>query len=133
MALTYTIAAVVLGGILGALVSTGEDTPIVRYVGKLQSFNTVDFSSGLTAWAIQLRFDHLVLLFILPLTVGLFFVSRKGVLEADSILILIFGMLLLAPLLPAFSGFNVQPYRFIPLIVFFAVGVGVLLSKKINH
>jgi len=89
------------------------------------------FWHGFTTWAFMLRLDGLVLLFLLPLTVGLFMISRKGVREADSILILIVGMLLSAPILAAFTGFNIQPYRYMPLIVFFAVGVGTLLSKKI--
>ena len=132
IALTYIIIAVALAGIIGVL-NTSENIPIVKYFDTLQSFDKVDFSSGLTAWAIQFRFDTLILLFTLPLTVGLFFVSRKGVSEADSILVIIFGMLLLAPLLPAFSELNVQSYRFLPLIVFFAVGIGILLSKKITQ
>jgi len=65
----------------------------------------------------------------LPLIVGLFFTSRHGFREADSITFLILGMLLSALLIPAF-GMATQPYRFIPLIVFFAMGVGILLSKK---
>ena len=133
IALTYIITAVVLAGILGAIVTAGENVPFMKYFDKLQSFDMINFSSGLTAWVIQLRFDALILLFILPLTVGLFLVSRKGIPEADSILVLILGIFLLAALLPAFTSLNVQPYRFLPLIVFFAVGVGILLSKKITQ
>jgi len=66
----------------------------------------------------------------LPLTVGLLIASRKGVLHADSIMFFILTMLLLGPLLLAFSDHHNVPYRFIPLIVFFAMGVGVLLSKR---
>jgi len=51
---------------------------------------------------------------------------------ADSILILIAGTLFSAPLLLGFTEFNTQPYRLIPFIVFFAMGVGTLLSRKTN-
>jgi len=66
----------------------------------------------------------------LPLTVGLFVAARKRVLHADSIMFFILTMLLLGPLLLAFSDHHNVPYRFVPLIVFFAMGVGVLLSKR---
>lgn len=97
----------------------------------IKPFSNFDFWNGFTTWAAMLRLDGLILLFLLPLTVGLFMISRKGVREADSILVLLGGILMSAPLLAAFSDFNIQPYRYMPLIVFFAVGVGTLLSKKI--
>jgi len=71
------------------------------------------------------------LVFLLPLSVSLFLKARQGKQELDSILVIITGILLAAPLLAGFSEFNLQPYRWIPLIVFFAIGVGALLSK--NH
>jgi len=39
---------------------------------------------------------------------------------------------LTAPLLTGFTEQTNQPYRFVPLIVFFAMGVGVLLSRRKN-
>jgi len=41
-------------------------------------------------------------------------------------------MLLIAPLLTGFTDQTSQPYRFVPFVVFFAIGVGVLLSKRSN-
>jgi len=76
--------------------------------------------------------DGLFLLFLLPLTVGLFIASRKGVLHADSIMFFILTMLLYSPFLGAFSYALNLPYRFIPMIIFFAIGVGVLFSKRFN-
>jgi len=114
-----------------ALRTTGGD--FASLFRNVEDFNAVNFLTGFSAWAIQFRFDVFILLFTLPLTIGLFVVSRKGVLEADSILVLIFGILLLAPLLVAFTDYSLQPYRFLPLVVFFAVGVGTLLSKKITQ
>jgi len=46
------------------------------------------------------------------------------------VLVLIAGMLFSAPLVTGFTDITNQPYRFIPLVVFFAMGVGMLLSKK---
>ncbi|MGI0011186.1 MAG: hypothetical protein ACREAE_07285 [Nitrosopumilaceae archaeon] len=96
-------------------------------------FDANDFWRGFTALAFQLRFDAVVLIFILPLIVGLFIASRKGIIQADSILILIMGVLLSAPILQGFTDLTNQPYRFVPLVVFFAMGIGTILSKKPNE
>ena len=89
-----------------------------------------DFWRGFTALALQMRFDVIVLFFILPLVVGLFMLSRKGVIHGDSIMVLIMGILLSAPVLHGFTTQTIQPYRFVPLVVFFAMGVGTILSKR---
>jgi len=118
-------------GIIAAVMIAGLSFTEFYRSGAVEEFDAFNFWTGLTTWAFMLRFDSLILLFLLPLTVGLFMISRKGIREADSILILLGGILISAPILAAFTDFNIQPYRFIPLIVFFAVGVGMLLSKKI--
>jgi len=74
----------------------------------------------------------LVLLFIFPLIVGLFIAARNGIRHADSIMVLIGGILFSVPLLTGFTELTNQPYRFVPLVVFFAIGVGILLTKKSN-
>ena len=124
--ISYIVIAV--GGIAGVY-SMGVD-----FGGEIGqrglSFEYYDFWSAFAAWSFQLRFDYLFLLFIIPLTVTLFLVSRKGGTQADSALILIAGTIIAMPFLAAFSGFNLHPYRYIPLVVFFAIGVGALLSKN---
>ena len=102
-----------------------------QYSKSFRNFDSDEFFRGFAAWAYQLRIDGLVLVFLLPLSVSLFLKARQGKQELDSILVIITGILLAAPLLAGFSEFNLQPYRWIPLIVFFAIGVGALLSK--NH
>jgi hypothetical protein len=47
-------------------------------------------------------------------------------------MILIMGMILSQPITASFTNQASEPYRFIPLIVFCAVGVGVMFSKKPN-
>ena len=61
---------------------------------------------------------------------GLFLSSRKGILQADSIMVLIAGIIVIAPFLSGFTEITNQPYRFIPLVVFFAMGVGIIFSKR---
>jgi hypothetical protein len=94
------------------------------------SLNESAFWQGFASMSFQMRFDVLVVLFLLPLIVGLFLASRHGIKQADSILVLITGMLFTAPLLAGFTDQTNQPYRFLPLVVFFAMGVGVLLTKR---
>ena len=93
-------------------------------------FDFHQFLNGFTSLNMQFRWDGLIIVFILPLIIGLWISSRRGNLQADSIMILIMGMLLLAAVLPGFTTFNQQPYRFVPLIIFFAMGVGTILSRN---
>ena len=95
-------------------------------------FNDVEFWQGFTAMAMQMRFDYVILIFLLPVTVMLFFASRRGVLHADSMLIMILGVLITSPVLVAITNQTNEPYRFVSLSVFFAIGVGVLLSNRIR-
>jgi len=95
-----------------------------------EEFDAKEFWMGFTSFSYQLRFDGLVMLFMIPLMVGLFLVSRSGIKHGESIMVFISGMLLIAPILTGFTNQTNQPYRFVPLVVFFAIGVGVLLSKR---
>jgi len=97
------------------------------------TFDNKEFWSSFTIWGFQLRDDTLFLLFILPVTVGLFLKSLKGIPQADSILILIIGTIFVMPLLAALTLTNLHPYRFVPLVVFFAIGVGTLLAQRIKQ
>ncbi len=99
---------------------------------ELQDFNFNDFWNGFTTWSFQLRYDTIFLLFILPVTVGLYLTSKKGVQYADAILLLIIGVIFAMPLMAGTTTYNLHPYRYVPLIVFFAIGVGMLFSKKIT-
>jgi len=113
----------------GVLVAISLDVNIGG-PGPEGGFDSNDFWVGFTSFSYQLRFDGLVLVFILPLIVGLFILSRHGIKQADSIMVLIGGILLSAPILTGFTELTTQPYRFVPLVAFFAIGVGVLLSKR---
>ena len=80
----------------------------------------------------QLRFDLFFIMTILPLTVGLMLLSKNKLKHADSILILIFGTIIASPILVAFTyHYEILPYRFIPLLVFFSIGIGMFFSKKL--
>ena len=74
-------------------------------------------------------FDAITVLFLLPLIFGLFVISKNNK-HANSISVLIAGILLTAPLLTGMTEQTNQPYRFMPIIVFFGIGVGMLFSIK---
>jgi len=92
----------------------------------------LEFWTGFASIAFSLRFDEVFLLFLLPLIFGLVIASRKGTKQADAILFLILGALLSIPV-TSFFGITSQPYRLVPFIVFFAVGVGTLLTTKLAN
>ena len=88
-----------------------------------------EFWAGMSTFANQIRHDGLVILFVLPLVFGLFMVSKRSR-YANSIMLMIAGMLVIVPLISGFTEITNQPYRFVPLVFFFAIGVGTLLSKR---
>jgi hypothetical protein len=116
---SYGAVIVILVVVASALKSSvGGITPDASY-----------FWQGFSAMALQMRFDYIIILFLLPVTVLLFFASRKGILHADSMMISILSILFASPLLSTTSQTN-QPYRFVSLAVFFAISVGILLSNR---
>lgn len=122
----------IISGITAGIILAGgiAATEINATQGTEEPFDAKEFQMGFTSFAYQLRSDGLIMLFTIPLMVGLFIVSRNGVKHGESMMVFISGMLLIAPVLTGFTNQTNQPYRFVPLVVFFAIGVGVLLSKR---
>ena len=97
---------------------------IIRY-----DFNA--FLDGFTGWGNSMQLDPLIVLCILPLTVGLFIKSLKGLKQADSILLILAGSILAGPLISLITDFYfILPYRFIPFVIFTAIGIGIIFSNK---
>ena len=115
---------------LGVTIIFSMDQSVSEDNVPFTEFNSDDFWTGFAALNSSLRVDGVVLLFLLPLTVGLCIAARKRILHADSIMFFILTILLMGPFLTAFSDHHNVSYRFVPLIVFFAIGVGILLSKR---
>ena len=91
------------------------------------------FFIGMATFGPLLRYDFLLLLTILPVVVGLTFLTKSHVKEVDSILFLILGTFIAGPILIIFTNFyEILPYRYIPFIIFYAIGVGIFFSKKSN-
>jgi hypothetical protein len=106
------------------------------FVGDTVYPNVIDvnydkFILGFQVIITQLRFDIFFIITLLPVTVGLLFLSKNKLKHADSILILIFGTIIASPILVTFTyHYEILPYRFVPLLIFFSIGVGMFFSKK---
>ena len=93
--------------------------------------NSSKFILGFQVIIAQLRFDLFFIMMLLPVTVGLMFLSKNKLKHADSILMLIFGTIIASPILVSFTyHYEILPYRFIPLMVFFSIGVGMFFAKR---
>jgi len=87
------------------------------------------FWNGFVSFSYQMRYDGLVVVFLIPIVTGLYLISKKNQ-YANSVSIMISSVLLVGPLLLAFTNVTTQPYRFIPLIVFCAIGIGMILANQ---
>ena len=125
--LVSATTGIILIGFIGVSI---YDVNLSASIGGQEEFDSDEFWLGFSSFSYQLRFDGLVLLFILPLIVGLFIASRKGIVHAESMMVMLGGMLLIAPILTGLTDQTNQPYRFVPLVVFFAISIGLLLSKR---
>ena len=127
--ITILISYVVTVLVAIAIVFVGDtiypDVIAVNYSKFILGFQTI---------SAQLRFDFFFIMTLLPVTVGLMFLSKNKLKHADSILILIFGTIIASPILVTFTHhYDILPYRFIPLLVFFSIGVGMFFSKKLVY
>jgi hypothetical protein len=95
-----------------------------------KKFDATNFMKGFSAFGFEFRQDVLIASFLLPLIVGLFILSKKGNIHADSVMMVMTIMLISAPVLVGTSDHQNTPYRFVPLVVFFAIGAGLFFSKK---
>ena len=89
------------------------------------------FLDGFTGWGHAMQIEPLLVLLTFPLIIGLFVKSLNGIKQSDSILIILAGSLLAGPLISLVTDFYfILPYRFIPFVVFMAIGIGIIFSKK---
>ena len=99
--------------------------------GNVVDIEVSEFWIGFTTLSSNLRFDILLLLLLLPVSVGLFLKARMGSKNSISLLVLISGTILVTPVLEMITDYYfVYPYRYVPLVVFFAIGLSTLFSKK---
>ena len=88
---------------------------------------------GVDIFSSQMQFDTFLLIMILPTTIGLFFAARNGVKHAESMLFFIPSLLLFGPLVALVTDyFVILPYRFIPLIAFFSISMGIVIFRNVK-
>ena len=93
--------------------------------------DTNRFMNSLSDFSSQMRFDSFLLIMILPVTIGLFFVARSGTIHAESLLFFIPSLLLAGPLVALLTDFYViLPYRFVPLLAFFAISTAIVIFRN---
>ena len=127
--ITILVSYIVIVSVAIAIVFLGDTV----YPDVIE-INYSKFILGFQVIISQLRFDFFFIIMILPVTVGLMLLSKNKLKHADSILILIFGTIIASPILVAFTyHYEILPYRFIPLLVFFSIGVSMFFSKKVIH
>jgi len=99
------------------------------YVPTIEQFNYNEFLSGLKQFSSFMKDDLFIIVAILPLTVGLFIISRRGNQYANSIQVMIGVIFLSFPLIIALTPQNNHDYRMIPIVIAFALGIGTLFSN----
>ena len=108
---------------------------IIMFLGEslyadVVEIDTSKFFLGFADTALQFRYDIFFTIMLLPVTVGLYVLS-KTTFDTDVIHSLIGGTIIFSPILITFTYFyEILPYRFIPTIVFFAIAVALFFSKK---
>jgi len=121
--------------VIGLVLIFIQIIPIGDFVSLEIQGSSLDFSRIIAAFAsilTQFRYDGLIVLFLLPLVVCLFLASKKGISNANTLLILIGGIILMTVFVPVLTENSNTPYRILPLVFFFAIGVGTLFSKNIK-
>ena len=107
----------------------------IVFAGKSIYTDVIDvdpskFFLGFADTAMQYRYDIFFTVMILPVTIGLYILS-KNIPDTDTIHSLILGTIISSPILITFTYFyDILPYRHIPTLVFFAIAVGFFVSKK---
>ena len=118
------------GAVLGITYMIFESGRSIIY-DDIVRFDFIAFLEGFTGWGNSMQLDPFAILCILPIAIGLFIKSLNGIKQSDSILFMLAGTILAGPLISLVTDFYfILPYRFIPFIIFMAIGIGIILSKK---
>ena len=96
------------------------------------TFDEQKFIVGLSEFGNSFRFDGLILLLFFP-TMIILYLKAGSKKKVEFIFFSIGIMFVAQPLLNSLVEITVQPYRYIPLIVFFSIAVGLIFSNLKNH
>ena len=96
---------------------------------SMEPWNWNGFLNGFVSFSYQMKYDVLIVVFLLPVITGLYFISKKNR-YANSVSIMISGILISNPILLAVTTVTTMPYRSIVLVVFFAIGAAMILANQ---
>jgi len=105
------------------------------FTNNLGTTLTIDFNekrlvSALNELGNSLRFDNLILVLLIPTLIILGNKSGEIKNRVNLIFVGIFFVILSQPIMYSLIGMTLQPYRFVPLIVFCAIGIGMIFSNS---
>lgn len=119
---------------MGFLIITGIIL-IAFFTGELKhayidntGFNYEKFVLSFNEISNALRFDNIILIIFVPVVILLYLQQKNRNSKGNFILFGILFTLLSQPLLYSVIEMTIQPYRFIPLIIFMAIGFGTICS-----
>lgn len=109
---------------------------IIAFItNNISAFDELNFDlkkliSSMNEFGNTLRFDSLILLLFIPTIIILF--RKKGQIakSVDLIFVGIIISILSQPIMYSLVDMTLQPYRFIPLIVFSAISIGIIFSNS---
>lgn len=107
-------------------------TQIFSFVSLTPVFDMSSFWSSFSISVVEIRYDYVLLFTIGPVLFLLYQLSKKNILLASSMMLIITMSLLMHPIASAI-GYGIFPYRFVPLVMFYAIGVGMLFSDRFNR
>lgn len=110
-------------GILGLIVSA------IGFGGSFE-FSPADFLHGIMIWPNYFFYDYPVM--FLPAVIVLLFNFRHKIENAGLVAWWQINIILGVPIILGFTDQLVHPYRFVPLIVFFGIGVGMIIQYYIT-
>ncbi len=93
-------------------------------------FNQNRLISSFNELGNSLRFDTLIIILLIPTLIILGNKSGEIKNRINLIFVGIFFVIISQPVMFSLIGMTLQPYRFIPLIVFCAIGIGMIFSNS---
>lgn len=115
--------------IYGSVIFIGIAWYVIYYYNNGR-FDFEEFWTGFFTFA-KINHDPLFLALLIPVIITMYILTKKGVPHADTMMVAILVSLISQPILVSnFPQFLIHDYRFMPFTVFFAISIGLFLSKN---
>ena len=121
--LWITYSAIIL------LIMVALITNNIVHVSEL-NFDLKKLISSMNEFGNALRFDSLILMLFIPCIIILFRKTGQIAKSVNLIFVGIIMSILSQPIMYSLIDMTLQPYRFIPLIVFSAISIGIIFSNS---